>query len=313
MKNRAPKSQLMLNPVPDSDSARQNFERLLDRYAPMVEQALDHYAWPDVDAPTSLIDAMSYSLNAGGKRLRPMLAFAAAEACGAVATTAMPVAAALEMIHTYSLIHDDLPAMDDDDLRRGKPTCHKVYGDATAILAGDAMSTYAMQVVLEGIRDPHRAVAVGIELTRGAGLEGMVGGQQADLESEGTKPDLERLRYIHSRKTGALITAAVVCGGICGGATDDQLAALREYGRATGLAFQVVDDVLDETATAEELGKSPGKDSEVEKQTYPRLMGLDSARQHAQALIDTAMTVIDGLENPEPLRIIGRYFTARTY
>lgn len=293
--------------------AKQNFERLLDRMQPMVEQALKRYAWPSTSAPARLVEAMNYSLKAGGKRLRPMLVFAACEAVGGDVNEAMPVAAAFELVHTYSLIHDDLPAMDDDDLRRGMPTCHKAYDEATAILAGDAMNTYAFQAILEGVSDPVKAGAAALELARAAGLEGMVGGQMADLESEGAAADIERLRYIHAHKTGALITAAVVCGGIVGGADGAVLSRLRRYGQQVGLAFQVVDDILDETATAEQLGKSPGKDSAANKMTYPRVMGLDAANRHAQELVESALAELNGLAKAEALRVIAAYFVARTH
>ncbi|MBX3458802.1 MAG: polyprenyl synthetase family protein [Planctomycetes bacterium] len=280
---------------------------------PLVDQALKRYAWPNAAAPRRIIDAMNYSLNAGGKRLRPLLVFAACEAVDGDMQDAMPVAAAFEFVHTYSLIHDDLPAMDDDDLRRGQPTCHKAFDEATAILAGDAMNTYAFQAILEGVGAPARAVAAALELARASGIEGMVGGQMADLESEGQQPDLERLRYIHSSKTGALITAACVCGGIVGGAHGKTLVSLRRYGQQVGLAFQVVDDILDETATAEQLGKSPGKDAAANKMTYPRVMGLEAARQHASELVESALGELEGLENPAALRTIAAFFTARTH
>jgi geranylgeranyl diphosphate synthase type II len=295
------------------DDARLSFERLLDRMNPLVEQALKRLKWDATDAPRRLIDAMQYSLNAGGKRLRPMLVFAACEAAGGDAESAMPAAAALELVHTYSLIHDDLPAMDDDDLRRGQPTCHKAFDEATAILAGDAMNTYAFQVILEGVKDSTRAVATALELARASGIEGMVGGQMADLESEGAQPDRQRLQYIHAHKTGALITAAVVCGGIAANADASKLDHLRRYGKQVGLAFQIVDDVLDETATAEQLGKSPGKDSASSKMTYPRVMGLNEARRHAQELIDGALFELQDLPKADALRVIAAYFVARTH
>jgi geranylgeranyl diphosphate synthase, type II len=290
-----------------------DFERLSDRMQPLVEQALKRFAWPHANAPARIVDAMNYSLNAGGKRLRPMLVLAACEAVNGDTAHALPVAAAFEMIHTYSLIHDDLPAMDDDDLRRGKPTCHKAFDDATAILAGDAMCTYAFQVILQEVPDANVAVKIALELARGAGLEGMVGGQMADLESEGAEPDLERLRYIHVHKTGRLIEAAVVCGALVGGANEQQVQAARRYGDGIGLAFQVVDDILDETATAEQLGKSPGKDIAVNKLTYPRLMGLDAARKHAQELIQSALSELPALPNPDALETIARYFVERSH
>ncbi|MBZ0135799.1 MAG: polyprenyl synthetase family protein [Planctomycetes bacterium] len=287
---------------------------------PLVEQALKLYAWPRSGrgparggAPMRLVDAMNYSLQAGGKRLRPMLVLAACESVGGSIEQALPVAAAFEMIHTYSLIHDDLPAMDDDDLRRGQPTCHKAFDEATAILAGDAMATYAFQAILSGISDPAKAVAAALELAIAAGLDGMVGGQMADLEGEGRQPSPEELRYIHEHKTGALITGAVVCGGIVGGADQKTLGQLRGYGKSIGLAFQVIDDILDETATAAELGKSPGKDSASDKMTYPRLYGLDGARKYADELIAAARRELDALDNADSLRTIAEYFVARTH
>ncbi|MCA8915852.1 MAG: polyprenyl synthetase family protein [Planctomycetes bacterium] len=280
---------------------------------PLVEQALKRYAWPESGAPRRIVDAMNYSLQAGGKRLRPMLVLAGCEAVGGNLEEALPVAAAFEMIHTYSLIHDDLPAMDDDDLRRGQPTCHKAFDEATAILAGDAMATYAFQAILTHVKDTTRAVAAGRELAVGAGLDGMVGGQMADLEGEGREPSVEQLRYIHEHKTGALITAAVVCGGIMGGADEPTIGRLRNYGGLIGLAFQVVDDILDETATAEQLGKSPGKDSASDKMTYPRLYGLDGAKKYAEELISKACAELEGMRNAEALRTIAAYFVARTH
>ncbi|MCB9894772.1 MAG: polyprenyl synthetase family protein [Planctomycetes bacterium] len=280
---------------------------------PLVEQALKRYAWPESGAPKRIVDAMNYSLQAGGKRLRPMLVLAGCEAVGGELEPALPVAAAFEMIHTYSLIHDDLPAMDDDDLRRGQPTCHKAFDEATAILAGDAMATYAFQAILTHVKDATKAVAAGRELATGAGLEGMVGGQMADLEGEGREPSIDELRYIHEHKTGALITSAVVCGGIMGGADAETLKRLRSYGKSIGLAFQVVDDILDETATAEQLGKSPGKDSATDKMTYPRLYGLDGAKRYAEELISKACAELEGMQNAEALRTIAAYFVARTH
>ena len=297
----------------DTDGSKDNFERLLNRMHPLVEQALKRYAWPQSSAPKRLIEAMSYSLKAGGKRLRPMLVFAGCEAVGGDLEPAQPVAAAFEMIHTYSLIHDDLPAMDDDDLRRGLPTCHKAYGEATAILAGDAMATYAFQAILTHVKDPMKAVAAGRELAVGAGLDGMVGGQMADLEGEGRTPSIDELRYIHEHKTGSLITAAVVSGGIMGGADAATRERLRNYGQSIGLAFQVVDDILDETATAEQLGKSPGKDSASDKMTYPRLYGLEGAQKYAEELITKACAELAGMKNAEALRTIAEYFVARTH
>lgn len=281
--------------------------------SPMVEQALKRFAWPHAKASARLVEAMNYSLNAGGKRLRPMLVLAACEALGADTEPALPVAAAFEMIHTYSLIHDDLPAMDNDDLRRGQPTCHKAFDEATAILAGDAMCTFAFEAILSHVADPAKAIGCALELARGSGVEGMVGGQMADLEGEKKRPTLDELRFIHEHKTGALITAAVVAGGIMGGADKAQQQALRGYGHDIGLAFQVVDDILDQTSTAEQLGKSPGKDLAANKITYPRLMGLEGATKHAHELIESALGKLDALPDPQALITIAEYFVARTH
>jgi geranylgeranyl diphosphate synthase, type II len=296
--------------VPDPDRLS-HFKRLLDRMMPLVEQALGRYAWPGSKAPARLVNAMNYSLLAGGKRLRPLLVLSACEAVGGNPQDAMPIAAAFEMVHTYSLIHDDLPAMDDDDLRRGLPTCHKAFDEATAILAGDAMCTYAFQTILQHVTDKTVAAEAALELALSAGLEGMVGGQMADLEGEGRQASLAELRYIHERKTGALITAAVVCGGILGGAQSAQKEHLRRYGRAVGLAFQVVDDVLDETATAEKLGKSPGKDAATDKMTFPKLMGREAAMAHADELVALALAELSDLPDARALHTIAEYIVAR--
>jgi geranylgeranyl diphosphate synthase type II len=297
--------------MPNDISTR--FDGLVKRYSKPIDAALKRFAWPKADAPKSLLEAMSYSLWAGGKRLRPMLVLAACEAVGGNAASALPIACAFEMIHTYSLIHDDLPAMDDDDLRRGQPTCHKAFDEATAILAGDGMLTYAFEVILENVKDPKVGAQIVLELARGAGIEGMVGGQQADLEGEGQAPSLERLVYIHSRKTGALITAAVVCGGLAAKADKRQISSLRNFGRDIGLAFQVVDDILDVTSTAAQLGKSPGKDKASNKLTYPALMGLEKAKAHAQELVARACKGIKKFPKPAALNTIAEYFVARTH
>ncbi|MBI3548361.1 MAG: polyprenyl synthetase family protein [Elusimicrobia bacterium] len=249
--------------------------------------------------PETLRKAMTYSLMAGGKRLRPILVLAAAECCGKQGTRALKTACALEMIHTYSLIHDDLPAMDDDDLRRGKPTNHKVFGEAIAILAGDGLLTYAFELAAANAQEAKLDASDGYELVRviasGAGARGMVGGQVADLEAEGWKglrngkaaAAKKLLEYIHIHKTAALITASVEAGAILGGATAAQRAALREYGRAIGLAFQIADDVLDVVGEKKLLGKS-GSDAANEKLTYARLYGIDASRGMARELIERA-------------------------
>jgi geranylgeranyl diphosphate synthase type II len=204
--------------------------------------------------------------------------------------------AALEMLHTYSLIHDDLPALDNDDLRRGRPTCHKVFGEAVAILAGDALQTQAYEVLSRIHCSPEARVRIIEEIARGTGtIDGMIGGQVVDLEAERTKPDAETLEYIHRSKTAALITASVVTGGIYAGASSEQVAQLCSFGQAIGLAFQIVDDVLDVTQTSEQLGKTAGKDAASEKTTYPALFGLEESRKRASTLLQSACEAVENL------------------
>jgi geranylgeranyl diphosphate synthase type II len=242
-------------------------------------------------APPSLVAAMRYSLLAGGKRIRPILALEACRAVGGRDTCVLPACCALEMIHTYSLIHDDLPAMDDDAWRRGKPTAHVKFGEAAAILSGDALHSLAFQVLSEEPYEPgfaaRRARVLSL-VARAAGMAGMVGGQVRDLESEGRKVTPAELRRIHRAKTGALLTAAAESGGILGGGTRRETAALRRYGDSLGLAFQIVDDILDEEGTRADLGKSPGKDRAVRKATYPSLFGLERSRRMAARAVAAA-------------------------
>ena len=239
------------------------------------------------DAPARLVEAVAYSLFAGGKRLRPALALGACElVCGNDAP-ALPVACALEMVHTYSLIHDDLPAMDDDDLRRGRATSHKVFGEATAILAGDALLTMAFEAAART-----GSTAIVAELAQAAGIAGMVGGQQMDMEAEGREVTLAELRAIHACKTGALIRSAVRCGAMAGGADATQLDALSAYGENLGLAFQIADDLLDVTGDAEKLGKNTGADAVHVKATYPALLGLEEAQRLARQTIENALDAL---------------------
>lgn len=267
--------------------------------------------------PDRLFAAMEYSLLAGGKRIRPLLTFLACEAVSADARAALPAAVSIELIHTYSLIHDDLPAMDDDDLRRGRPTCHKQFDEATAILAGDGLLTLAFQhIVVEGKRaglSDHARVASVECLASAAGPAGMVGGQMADLEAE-TADDIAvgQLTAIHERKTGRLLAAAAVLGGIAGGANDDQLKRLDRYGRHVGLAFQIADDLLDETGDAGTIGKSVRKDSARGKATFPGLLGLDESRARANDLLNSATEAIAGFgPAAEPLIELGRFIVER--
>jgi geranylgeranyl diphosphate synthase type II len=257
---------------------------------------------------------MRYSLLAGGKRLRPILCLAACELAGGDASQALPTAVALEMIHTMSLIHDDLPAMDDDDLRRGRPTNHKVYGEAVAILAGDALLTRAFEMV--ALRSPdvpaERLLRVVGELSLVAGAPGLVGGQVVDLESEGKEVDLETLEYIHLHKTGALLSACVITGAMIGGADDALIKALRIYARGIGLAFQIIDDILDITASSEVLGKTAGKDLIADKTTYPKLLGLEESRHRADALVNEAKQALQPwAEKAVPLLALADFITSR--
>ncbi|MBE9178073.1 polyprenyl synthetase family protein [Oculatella sp. LEGE 06141] len=267
--------------------------------------------------PDKIYEAMRYSLMAGGKRLRPILCLATCELLGGTTEMAMPTACALEMIHTMSLIHDDLPAMDNDDYRRGKPTNHKVYGEDIAILAGDGLLAYAFEFVAAQTQQvsAERVLQVIARLGHAVGAAGLVGGQVVDLESEG-KPDvsLETLNFIHRHKTGALLEASVVCGAILAGADDSNLVRLSRYAQDIGLAFQIVDDVLDITATQEELGKTAGKDLQAQKATYPSFWGIEESRRQAQALVTAAKAQVEPFgDRAKPLQAIADYITARTH
>lgn len=253
-----------------------------------VEDRLADYMSQDQDCPQRLRDAMSYSLLAGGKRLRPVLVLLACEACGGEADEAMPAACAIEMVHTYSLIHDDLPAMDDDDLRRGLPTNHIKFDEATAILAGDGLLTLAFDVIASDVK-PEAAAACCADLASAAGCRGMVAGQVVDLEAEtsGVRT-VEQLESIHRRKTGRLLTSALTMGARIAGANIEMLDSLKSYGQCIGLAFQIADDVLDVSGDVAKMGKQVQKDSDHGKLTYPELLGLDGSRAKAKALIGEA-------------------------
>jgi geranylgeranyl diphosphate synthase type II len=257
-------------------------------------------------------EAMRYSLEAGGKRVRPVLCILACEAIGGTSAQALPGALALEYVHTYSLIHDDLPAMDNDDLRRGRPTNHKVFGEGHAILAGDALLTEAFGVLATADLDPgKRAVALSL-LAEGAGWRGMAGGQALDLAGEKLATyDLDHLRLIHRLKTGALLRASVEIGAVLGGAPAEERSALRAYGEAIGLAFQIQDDILDATATDAELGKRAGKDAGRGKITYPSLLGLDGARKALGEATETALCHLASLPNRNSLAAWARYLALR--
>jgi geranylgeranyl diphosphate synthase, type II len=282
-----------------------------------VDQALARFLPAEDTLPASLHKAMRYSVFAGGKRIRPILMIAACEAVGGDPALVLPAACAMEMIHTYSLIHDDLPAMDDDDFRRGRPTNHKAFGEATAILAGDGLLTEAFLLLSNGEFQTGIPAAVTREvihtLARCAGSLGMVGGQVVDMESEGKGIDLPTLEYIHTHKTGALILAALQCGALVGGASEEAFRCLSRYGEAAGLAFQVADDILDVIGDQAETGKRVGSDEARGKATYVALLGLTAARERAQELRDLAVDALDPLGAPaEPLRQIAHYIVNRS-
>ena len=279
----------------------------------MVEEALE-VALPQQDGPeTRVVEAMRYSLFAGGKRLRPILCLAASEAVGGDLKAAMPAGCALEMIHTYSLIHDDLPAMDDDDLRRGKPTNHKVFGEAIAILAGDGLLTEAF-VLLSDYNSllPERAVQVIGVIAEAASYRGMVGGQVVDILSQNKRADLETVQQMHSRKTAALIAAATESGALAGKGSEAQVAALARYGRAIGLAFQIADDILDIEGDTELLGKTTGADEARGKVTYPAAVGLERSRQAANEMVNDALAALEEFDDrANPLRSLANYIITR--
>lgn len=279
-----------------------------------IDGYLEEYLSPG-DIPEKLLEAMRYSVFAGGKRVRPVLCIAAYEACGGTGDQVLALGAALEMIHTYSLIHDDLPAMDNDDFRRGRPTNHRVFGDAMAILAGDALLTQAFDLLSDPVKlngvDPERKNRIISEVSRGAGSCGMVGGQVLDIISEGKKIDFDQLKNLHRRKTGALIRASVVSGALLAVGPEDQVAALDLYGSCMGLAFQVVDDILDVTQTAEELGKSTS-DVERGKNTYPSIYGLEESKRLADELLQEALDAIRPFgERADALKAIAEYIVTR--
>ncbi len=273
----------------------QHLEREKEKINRALEQRLSHLV------PSAVTDAMRYSLEAGGKRLRPILTLAAARTLGSEDDSVIDVACALEFIHTYSLIHDDLPAMDDSEIRRGKPTCHCVYGDALAILAGDGLLTLAFETLANyGSRDgcESRAIRIIAEISKSAGVNGMIGGQALDLGAEGRELSLTEIEQISLLKTGALLKASVVCGGIAANATQPQLKALACYASCLGNAFQIIDDLLDYESTTEELGKPAGADQVRLKANYPALLGPEKARARAEALYSESLAALDNLDCP---------------
>lgn len=288
----------------------------LSRGQRRIDGALAAYLAPPVSEPTRIAQAMGYSLMAGGKRLRPILCMAGAESAGGDPEAVLPAACALEMIHTYSLIHDDLPAMDNDDLRRGKPTCHREFDEATAILAGDALLTLAFQI----LSDPSlpagpggfRWMEVIHRIARAAGYQGLIEGQMQDLRAEGLGLEPHALEKMHSLKTGLLIETSVYCGALLGGADSRELRQLGLFGKKIGLAFQVMDDILNIEGDPAVMGKAAGTDAVHAKSTYPAVLGLQSSREMARTLIDSALHALDGFDNrSEPLRAIAAYIIER--
>jgi len=301
-----PQLQLLYSPL--------MLKETLEQGQKVTDAALERLLPAATQHPTSIHQAMRHSVFAGGKRLRPILCLEAGRMiAGSLPTGIEELGAALEMLHTYSLIHDDLPALDNDDLRRGRPTCHKAFGEATAILAGDALQTQAYEVLAKLGCPTEARVRIIEEIARGTGtVDGMIGGQVVDLEAEHTKPDLKMLEYIHRAKTAALITASVVSGGLYAGASPETVAKLRSFGQNVGLAFQIVDDVLDVTQTSEQLGKTAGKDMAAEKVTYPALFGIEESLKRAHALADHACAALDGFrERADTLKSLARFLIER--
>lgn len=301
-------------PTSASDEAAFNFQEYMVARGALVDEALDN-AIP-MAKPELIHESMRYSLLAGGKRVRPALCLAACELVGGSIEAAMPAACAMEMVHTMSLIHDDLPSMDNDDFRRGQPTNHKKYGEDIAILAGDAMLSYAFEHIAEATKgvDPDRVLRVVSFLGKSVGQAGLVAGQVVDLQCEGKEVDRDTLQYIHLHKTAALLEASVVCGAIVGGATEEDISRLSKYSQNIGLAFQVVDDILDVTQTTEKLGKTAAKDLSSDKTTYPKLLGLEESRKVADELIDDAIAQLHVYDPAKAAPLVGlaKYIGSRT-
>jgi geranylgeranyl diphosphate synthase, type II len=286
----------------------------LEQGQKITDAALERLLPSSSQRPTSIHEAMRHSVFAGGKRLRPILCMEAGRMlAGSLPKGIEEVGAALEMLHTYSLIHDDLPALDNDDLRRGRPTCHKVFGEAIAILAGDALQTQAYEVLSRIACAAEMRVRIIEEIARATGtVDGMIGGQVVDLEAEHSKPDLSTLEYIHRAKTAALITASTVTGGLFAGALAGDVAGLRTFGQNIGLAFQIVDDVLDVTQTSEQLGKTAGKDTAAEKATYPAMFGIEESLRRADELVEAGCGSLDKFgARAETLKSLARFLVER--
>ncbi|MBR5614339.1 MAG: polyprenyl synthetase family protein [Clostridia bacterium] len=294
-----------------------NFQKQFDRYRKMVNDGIDKVFYKRECLQKSVYDAMTYSVKAGGKRIRPVLALAVGDMLGADLEDVLKIGVAIECIHTYSLIHDDLPCMDNDDLRRGMPTCHKKFGEATALLAGDGLLTMAFELLTDfsafKTLSAETVLKAAQEITKAAGCAGMIGGQVVDLESEGSQDVTEEtLTYMHNRKTGALIRVSVLAGAIAAGADEKKTGALIRFADGIGLAFQVQDDILDCTGNADVLGKPIGSDAENEKTTYVTLLGLDNARTKAEELTQNAIAALECFdEKAKFLKEFAKYLMGR--
>ncbi|AXU71149.1 TPA: polyprenyl synthetase family protein [Clostridioides difficile] len=293
------------------------FKQCLKEKASFVEKILKEYMPKEEGYQKTVIEAMNYSLSAGGKRLRPILTLEACKIVGGNEDEAIPFAIAIEMIHTYSLIHDDLPALDNDDLRRGRPTNHKVYGEAMGILAGDALLNYAFEVMLAGSinkENPEKYLKAINEIAKGAGIYGMIGGQVVDVESENKQIEKEKLDYIHMNKTAAMMVGCMRAGATIGGANSEQMEEITKYAKNIGLSFQIVDDILDIVGDEAKLGKKVGSDIENHKSTYPSLLGLDKSKEIAHNLIDEAKKSIEKLsDDVDFLKGLAEYIIDREY
>ncbi|HFL3265070.1 TPA: polyprenyl synthetase family protein [Clostridioides difficile] len=293
------------------------FKQCLKEKASFVEKVLKEYMPKEEGYQKTVIEAMNYSLSAGGKRLRPILTLEACKIVGGNEDEAIPFAIAIEMIHTYSLIHDDLPALDNDDLRRGRPTNHKVYGEAMGILAGDALLNYAFEVMLAGSinkENPEKYLKAINEIAKGAGIYGMIGGQVVDVESENKQIEKEKLDYIHMNKTAAMMVGCMRAGATIGGANFEQMEEITKYAKNIGLSFQIVDDILDIVGDEAKLGKKVGSDIENHKSTYPSLLGLDKSKEIAHNLIDEAKKSIEKLsDDVDFLKGLAEYVIDREY
>ena len=293
-----------------------NLKKYLRTRQKEIDRTLDRYLPKASTKPTTLHKAMRYSLFAGGKRLRPILCLAAAQACRGNIDTALPLACAVECIHTYSLVHDDLPSMDNDDFRRGRPTCHKVFGEGIAVLAGDALLTIAFEIVSTAKPAPRYDISVLLrEIAVAAGSQRLIAGQVADLEAEGKRVKRDQLRFIHENKTAAMLKSSVRLGAMSANADAKKLFAITQFGERLGLAFQVIDDILDVTQTSEILGKSAGKDVAAKKATYPAVIGLEKSRGEANRLTRQAHDALSAFHGneAEPLHALANYLLEREY